>query len=326
MKLSRHAHRLGLLFALLAPPAAGCARPDDASITSSAIGADFEEFPSHEAVLSAMDAFDTDPASARAGDPMNLSNFFGEPIKTLNSQGDDMLIELVWADRSLADKPVALLHARFGTSAINWIGRSFDESTWNNRFRDVQLFNLADSTGTVENPFPEARAIPTENGPDKFGVLIRVWSDFRVLKKGAPGDLQGPELRAEVARMAVWSYVTGNIDGPAVNNGNAGFAKFLDESGRSFWRGVLIDGGAAWNEPGTQYEPWHTNILGLGPVAANDIPQQVRDSIAQIAGDTADDLATRAGLDPSNAADQHAMSSMSARAQKVCNYYGIAWQ
>jgi hypothetical protein len=143
-----------LALCLIAPIAqSGCARSEAVARDGSSLdGVDFEEFPTHDAVLSAMDAFDADPTSSRASDPVSLSQFFGEPIKTLNSQGNDLLIELVWPDRSLADKPVALLHARFGTSAINWIGRSFDESTWNDRFRDVQLMRGSgsrDQNGTA---------------------------------------------------------------------------------------------------------------------------------------------------------------------------------
>ena len=320
---SRVTHLL-LVLAALVVAAPGCAAPAATQSSVDAIGVDFDAFPSRPEIESAMDNYLQDPASARARDPMSLNDFFHADIDSIN--GENMTVELLKPNPRYSDLPVAILHATF---------LSDQSDIFDNRYNDVILFNLADSLGVAENPFPEAVIVPGETAS-----LVRVWTDFRTVDQGPP-RMRKADLLAEVARMAVWSYVTGNTDGPAVNGGNGGFAKFRDESGRSFWRGVLIDGGRAFGDVSNYVsaddghpfiqdlrEPWNSDICGTGPVTADNIPQAVIDALTQIARSTLADLAQYAGLDrslPTYSQLKSAMPGVRSRAQAVLQYYGFTW-
>jgi hypothetical protein len=131
---------------------------------------------------------------------------------------------------------------------------------------------------------------------------------------------------SEVARMAIWSYVSGNVDGPASNGNNGGFARFRDASGREFWRGVLIDAGAAWNQPASNHKPWNTNLLNTGPVAGESIPNGVVNSLIQIARSSAEELAQMSRFDQIDDGALSIVRGIRGRAQEVLDHYGIGWQ
>jgi hypothetical protein len=192
---------------------------------------------------------------------------------------------------------------------------------WNNRYKDVQLYRLVESTGTRFNPFPEAAHVPHEGS-----ALVRMWTDFKPVSKGAPPELTGEALRTELARITIWSYVSGNVDGPAHNGNNGGFAKFRDASGREFWRGVLIDAGAAWNMPDVSHQPWKTDLLGRGPVERAHIPEDVVNSLVQIARASAEELAHRSKFDAIDEGAKEISRGIRARAQQVLEHYGISWR
>lgn len=304
-----------LVFALGATPAlSGCfsAEPaDEADSTEGAIGSTLvDRFPPRESIDFAMDRYLKDPVGARAREPMGLDEFFGSR-STESMNKDKLRVELLKPNPRFSEKPIAFLRAYFhGTDMY-----------WNNRYKDVQLYRLIESTGTRHNPFPEATYARSEGA-----ALVRMWSDYKPVSKGAPAELTGDALQAELARIAIWSYVSGNVDGPAHNGNNGGFARFRDASGREFWRGVLIDAGAAWNMPDPSHQPWNTNLLGKGPVKRAHIPEDVVNSLIQIARASLEDLAVRSKFDDVDDGAKAIVRDIRARAQQVLEHYGISWR
>ena len=293
------------------PATVGCSGHPEATTDQGAevAGVDFDPAPPRESVFYAMDAYENDPASARAHDPVSIQRFFDVPVDSTNWAR--LRVELLRPNPRYSDLPVAFLHADFAGG----------DMYWNDRYKDMTLYWLADSTGTNMNPFPEADYVQNEGS-----ALVRIWAGYRPVSMGAPSDLQGDALLGEVARIAVWAYVAGNVDGPAVKTSNGGFAPFQDESGRTFWRGVLIDNGAAWNTPDDRSKPWNTNILDTGPVQGNEIPMDVSNGLIQIANAAPDDLAAQAHFTNVDDGARRIVGGIQVRAREVLDYYGIAWQ
>jgi hypothetical protein len=297
-----------LLFCLFV--VTGCGSSADVASDDSAVTAGIvDEFPPHESVDFAMDGYLRDPNAARAHAPMSLKDFFGNGSSSMNES--QLRVELLKPNPRFSEKPVAFLHAHFYGS----------DMFWNDRFKDVQLYRLADSTGTPKNPFPEAAHVPSEGA-----ALVRVWSDFQPIKSGPPAGLEGDALSTELARIAVWSYVSGNVDGPSTNGSNGGFSRFRDASGREFWRGVLIDEGAAWNTPPEGEKPWNTNLLGKGAVLREHIPEDVVNSMLQIARATPEELAQRSHFDRIDDGALTVVRNIQARARDVLDHYCIQWK
>jgi hypothetical protein len=297
-----------------AAPVAGCQRAWEGTATSSTEGIDgleFDRFPSREAVDSALANFQVNQAGARAHDPVPLNEFFGERVQGAFSGG--YKVEIIKPDERVSDEPIAVLHIVFTPTP--------DPLNINNRFKDLNVFKLADSLGAPFNPFPEAAAVPGETG-----IIMRLWTDFRKMSKGVPPDMAADQVLPELARISIWSYVVGNTDG--VNNaGNAGFAKFRDASGREFWHAVLVDAGGAFNSPAANFAPWTLNLAGRGPVQAANIPPDVVNELVQLARASDSDLDTWAGVDPASQQRlAQAMPGVRTRAQQVLSQYGMAWQ
>jgi hypothetical protein len=205
------------------------------------------------------------------------------------------------------------------------------------RHPDVNLFRLVDSYKVRHNPFPYAVTVEHDQSD-----LVHIWKDFRTLRDGAPPELSGAALRDEIARIAVWSYVSGNFDGPGVNPTNAGFARVLETDGRWHWRGVLIDAEYAFErDPNVglghrMVAPWETTeveshagpnsdpsrgILGMGPVM--HLPEDVAEDLFRIATNPSrSNLAERAGLNPTVEADRQKMAGTRERAKEVLSHYG----
>jgi hypothetical protein len=281
---------------------------DDSNASAEALGI-VDDFPPRESIDFAMDGYLRDPASARARAPTSVGDFFGQGATSMNI--DHLRVEFLKPNPRFSDKPIAFLHAHFYGG----------DTYWNDRFKDVQLFRLVDSTGTAKNPFPEAAHVPSEGA-----AIVRVWSDFHAIKKGAPPGLEGDALMVELARMAVWSYVGGNVDGVANNGSNGGFSRFRDASGREFWRGVLIDEGAAWNTPPDAQKPWNTNLLGRGAVQRAHIPDDVANSLIQIARGAPDDLARKSRFEHVDEGALNIVRGIQGRAREILDHYGIAWK
>ena len=303
-----------LLFSLGATPLlGGCyaeTSEDDTGSSEDAVGARLaERFPTRANVEASMDHYARDPASARARSAMSVEEFFGGQRSSMNI--DRLRVELLKPNPRFTSPPIAFLRAQFhGTDMY-----------WNNRYKDVQLYRLIESTGTQHNPFPEAKHIPNEGS-----ALVRMWTDYTPISKGAPEGLHGDALLAELARITVWSYVSGNVDGPAHNGNNGGFSRFRDASGREFWRGVLIDAGAAWNRPDASHRPWNSNLLGRGPVERSKIPEDVINSLKQIARASAEELASRSRFEAIDEGAREIVRGIRERAREVLEHYGIQWQ
>ncbi len=311
--MSRRLARLFLfLLTLLAAapaPLLGCAAPsadDDSSATSDMLEM-VDRSPPRESVEFAMDHYLRDPAAARAREPMSMDEFFGNG-RAASMNMDKLRVELLKPNPRLSSQPVAFLHAKFYDT----------DAYWNNRYKDVQLFRLADATGTAHNPFPEAVHVPSEGA-----ALVRIWTDFKPIKNGPPPGLADEVLRPELARIAIWSYVSGNVDGPAANGANGGFAHFRDASGRQFWRGVLIDAGASWNSPEPSHQPWNTNLLGKGPVTRDHIPQDVIDSMTQIARASLQELAHKSRFERIDEGALTVVRDIQRRAREVLDHYSL---
>jgi len=305
-----------LLLVLVGLPAAslGCGAETDVGWDELAIGGRpvdrVQRFPERAAVDDAMTTYARDPARARAESPMSVSEFFGAKLESMNIA--NLRVELLrGAGRDGAEKPVGFLWTHFYDT----------DPYWNNRYKDVQLYRLVDATGLTHNPFPEAAHIAHEGS-----ALVRLWTDYTPVSKGAPEGLHGEELVHEVARLAIWSYVSGNVDGPATNGNNGGFARFRDASGREFWRAVLIDAGAAWNQPSGAHRPWNTNLLGTGPVVRESIPNGVVNSLVQIARASAEELATMSKFDRIDDGALAIVRGIRGRAREVLDHYEIAWE
>lgn len=302
-----------LLFAIgAAPLLTGCyaETAEDLESSDDAVGARLvERFPTRQNIEASMDHYGRDPAAARARAPMSLEEYFGGQRTSMNI--NTLRVELLKPNPRYNSPPIGFLRAQFhGTDMY-----------WNNRYKDVQLYRLVESTGTRFNPFPEAAHVPSEGA-----ALVRMWTDYTPVSKGAPEGLQGDALLGELARISVWSYVSGNVDGPAKNPNNGGFSRFRDESGREFWRGVLIDAGAAWNKPGASQQPWNTNLLGRGPVERAKIPEDVVNSLTQIARASAEELSAKSRFEKVDEGAKEVVRGIRERAQEVLDHYGIQWE
>jgi hypothetical protein len=304
-----------LLLVLVGLPAAsaGCGEPDigweELDVGGRPVDR-VQRFPERAAIDYAMTTYARDPARARAESPMSVSEFFGTKIESMNIQ--NLRVELLrGSGREGVEKPIGFLWTQFHDG----------DPYWNNRYKDVQLYRLVDATGNTHNPFPEATHVPHEGS-----ALVRLWTDYRPVSKGAPDGLQGEELVREVARLAVWSYVSGNLDGPATNGNNGGFARFRDASGREFWRAVLIDAGAAWNQPSDAHRPWNTNLFGTGPVARESIPNGAVNSLVQIARASAEELAEMSKFERVDDGALAIVRGIRGRAREVLDHYEIPWE
>jgi len=302
-----------LLLALGVAPALGCFAPgadEDTESSEGAIGTRIaERFPTRQNIQESMDFYTRDAVGARARESMTVDEFFGSRRQSANSE--TLRVELLKPNPRYAAPPIAFLRAQFhGTDMY-----------WNNRYKDVQLYRLVESTGTQMNPFPEATHVPREGA-----ALVRMWTDYATIDKGAPEGLRGDALTGELARISVWSYVSGNVDGPAHNANNGGFSRFRDASGREFWRGVLIDAGAAWNMPAATHQPWNTNLMDRGPVKREAIPQDVVNSLVQIARASAEELATRSRFERVDEGAKEIVRGIRERARQVLEHYGIVWE
>lgn len=266
-----------------------------------------ERFPEVRDVHRAMDLYARDPAGARMEPPVSVAEFFGRNVTSANI--DSLRIERLRPDARYQGKPLAFLNARFHNT----------DMYWNNRYKDVQLSKLFDAVG-IRYVFPEATHIPHEGR-----ALVRIWTDYSPISKGAPEGLSAEALLAELARMLVSSYVAGNVDGPAHNGENGGFARFRDVSGRELWRGVLIDSGAAWNTPGEAQAPWRTNVLGQGPVRAEHLPVDVREGLVRIAQATRTQLAEWSRFERIDDGARAIVEAQRRRAQEVLEHYGIPY-
>jgi hypothetical protein len=297
----------------VAPSVTGCfARGDDESgeTDDELVGIRIaERFPTRENVEASMDHYRREPQSARAMESMSLEQYFGTGRQSAN--GGTLRVEMLKPNPRYTSPPIAFLRAEFHGS----------DMYWNNRYKDVQLYRLVESSGTRMNPFPEAAHVPNEGA-----ALVRMWTDYTPVSKGAPEGLGGEALLKEVARIAVWSYVSGNVDGPAHNGNNGGFARFKDPSGREFWRGVLIDAGAAWNTPTAEHQPWRTNVLDKGAVKREQIPEDVVNGLIQIARASAEELGQRSKFERVDEGAKEIVRGIRARAQEVLEHYGIQYK
>ncbi|GAC1599456.1 MAG: hypothetical protein NVS3B20_21230 [Polyangiales bacterium] len=300
-------------------------------------GVAYEHFPARDDLERAMAHYANQPVDARARPPVSLSEFFGEEqAVTYNSRR--LRIELLRSDAREVHEPLAFLHARygFGTQKVRYKSRNLD-ATQNDRSKDVRLYHLAKSLQSPASPFPEAALVRPETEVEAQtqdgAVLVRIWTDFHSLTRCAPADLPAKNLLRETARMGVWAYVAGNMDGPAINANNAGFARFKDPSGRLFWRGVLIDNGGTFTLDGDHsvdqwrdriVKPWNMNLLHQGPIERENIPRDVIDNILQIERDSEADLSVRLQLDvmpnPRGAA---MVKQLKTNAREVIDHYQL---
>ena len=292
----------------------GCfaANDDDSASSDSALGArpidGIERFPEAANIQRAMDLYLHDPNGARMDAPISVGEFFGGGQSSANI--DKLRVERLRPDPRYGGKPIAFLSAEFhGTDPY-----------WNNRYKDVQLSKLFDKIG-VKFVFPEAEHVPTEGR-----ALVRIWTDYTPVSKDPPAALHGEELKMEVARLVVASYVAGNVDGPAHNGSNGGFAKYKDVSGREMWRGVVIDNGASWNTPGPEHKPWNTNVLSTGAVEKGSIPVDMIEGLIRIAQATSIDLATWSKFEAIDDGAKAIVEGERARAQEILDHYGIRYQ
>ena len=291
----------------------GCSADGDGGSASveNAIGFEIADpFPARESIEFAMVSYLANPVLARERQPMSVGSFFGKRVESSNIT--NLRVELLKPEPHHGSKPVAFLATRFHDG----------DPYWNTRYKDVQLRRLAEATNPHDgkNPFPEATYVRREGS-----ALVRMWHDYRPVSGPAPHDLTGEALHHEIARIAVWSYVSGNADGPATNGSNGGFARFRDASGREFWQGVLIDAGAAWNRPGQAHKPWNMNLLGQGPVLREHIPEDVSNSLIQIARASADQLVEKSKFETVDDGARDVVRGIRGRAQHVLAYYGISY-
>ncbi|MBX3250007.1 MAG: hypothetical protein KF901_22710 [Myxococcales bacterium] len=232
-----------------------------------------------------------------------MSEFFGGARESANA--GTLRVERLRPERHYTGRPIAFLSAQFHGS----------DPYWNDRYKDVQLYHLFDAVGLAD-VFPEAAHVPSEGR-----ALIRLWTAYTPLSAGAPRDLTGTQLRRELARMAIASYVAGNVDGPASNGNNGGFARFRDQRGNTYWRGVLIDAGAAWHDPGSRHEPWNTNLLGTGPITKADIPSDVAVGLWRINQASRFDLATWSRFERVDESATNIVEAQRNRARRVLDHY-----
>ena len=301
---------LFLLLALVAPSACSLDSAEQFGDDQAAIGKpiDFvERFPEARNINRAMDLYARDPAAARAAPPMSVGEFFGQSVSSANI--DRLRIERLRPQASFEGKPLAFLSAEFHGTDMDW----------NNRYKDVQLSKLFDAIG-VRYVFPEASHIPNEGR-----ALVRIWTDYAPVSKGAPEGISPETLKVEVARMLVASYVAGNMDGPAHNGNNGGFARFKDVSGRELWKGVLIDNGASWNQPSDAQRPWNANVLGTGAVEGANIPVDLVEGLVRMAQATPTELAELSKFEQVDDNAKNIVAGERARAREVLDHYGISY-
>lgn len=304
---------LGLLLPVFVALAPACASETEGGAEQVTLGvgkrpADFvERFPDPAHVRRAMDLYAADPAAARMHEPIGVPEFFGQKVTSSNI--GNLRIERLRPEARYDGSPLAFLSAYFhGTDGY-----------WNNRYKDVQLYRLFDAVG-ARYVFPEAKHVPLEGR-----ALVRIWTDYHPVSKGVPENLPPDALKVEVARMLVSSYVAGNVDGPAANGNNGGFARFKDVSGRELWRGVLIDNGAAWNSPGASHKPWATDVLNTGPVERANIPSDVVEALVKIAEKTRTQLAELSKFETIDDGAKAIVEGERARAREVLDHYGIPY-
>jgi hypothetical protein len=266
-----------------------------------------DPFPAREDVEAAMQLYVADKGAARTQSPMSVAEFLGKPVTSSNI--DKLRVELLRPAPDSSGPPLAFLSTFFHGGDVYW----------NDRYKDVQLFRLFDGVG-IQDLFPEAEHVPTEGR-----ALIRMWTNYTPLSSGAPPGLADSALSQELARILVASYVAGNMDGPAINPNNGGFALFQDASGVQHWRGVLIDNGAAWHPLPDAAKPWNTNVLGQGPVTLTQIPQEVIDGLSAIATRNVDDLANVSQFASVDDGARGIVRGEQDRAREVLDHYGVAY-
>ncbi len=264
-----------------------------------------EPFPSLSSVRSALDLYGRDNGAARVESPMGVGEFFGEARPSSNEAV--LRVEQLRPTREYAGKPIAFLSAYFHNT----------DTYWNNRFKDVQVERLLNWSGYgLATVAPEAQYYPSEGR-----ALIRIWNEYRPFAKGAPEGFEGDALRTEIARSLIASYVAGNVDGPASNANNGGLAKVMLPSGRSVWRGVIIDCGACWNSPSENHQPWKAVVMGKG-VTKEQIPEDVFPALRKIAEATRQDLLD-AGTTGRGPESLQVVEGQRIRAQQILDHYGF---
>ncbi|GAC1351473.1 MAG: hypothetical protein NVSMB1_04850 [Polyangiales bacterium] len=285
--------------------AVGCGGPSqstDSSETREAIGGfhDYEPFPSHANIEQAIERYRADMTTARARDPMSLNEFFGRRVDGIG--GREMRVELLKSNERGLDKPLAFIYAGY-TMYEGPTERGFEKhyEFFNDRYKDVRLSHMITRLQSPAPPFPEAGAVVADHG--HRAVLVRLWTDFHQLSEPSPPPgLHGDALLSEIARIGIWVFVTSNLDG--LSTANAGFTRVRDASGREFWRGVIIDGGASLtvNAPtgdpwADQFlvrlkhkpwqvefkETWQMHFMGTDGIQGKNIPLDVVNSVTQIA-------------------------------------------
>ncbi len=267
-----------------------------------------DPFPSESSVRSALDLYGRDKGAARAADPMSVPEFFGEARPSSNEAA--LRIERLRPGRSYDGKPIAFLSAKFHDT----------DTYWNNRYKDVQVERLLNWSGYgLKTVAPEAAHFPSEGR-----ALIRIWNEYRPFSKGAPDGLTGDALRGEIARALIASYVAGNVDGPASNANNGGFAKIMLPSGRSVWRGVIIDCGACWNSPAESHQPWKSVVMGEG-IIKRQIPEDVFPALVKIAEATRGQLLEASRMDRGPDSER-IVEAERIRARQVLDHYGVAYR
>ena len=279
-----------------------------ADVGASSVPADqVEPFPARGDLEAAMNLYIGNKGAARTQNPIAIGEFLGKAVTSSNM--DKLRVELLRPTPDSQGRPLAFLSTFFHGGDLYW----------NDRYKDVQLFHLFDGAG-IRDVFPEAEHVPTEGR-----ALVRMWTDYTPLSSGAPPGLADSALSQELARILVASYVAGNVDGPALNPNNGGFALFQDPTGVQHWRGVVIDNGAAWHAPPDGAKPWNTNVLGGGPVTLTQIPREVIDGLTAIATRNVDDLAQLSQFASIDDGARGIVLGEQNRAREVLDHYGVAY-
>ena len=142
--------------------------------------------------------------------------------------------------------------------------------TRNNRYKDVQLYRLL-RRRRRQRRIPGNRRTCNKRGARSSAC----GPTTRRSRTARPSRSAGKRSRWKWRACSCASYVAGNVDGPAHNRGNGGFARFADASGREVWRGVVIDNGAAWHTLPDDMRPWNADALDTGPVTADHLPMRI---------------------------------------------------
>ena len=264
-----------------------------------------DPFPRDHAIRDALDLYGRDKGAARAESPISVAEFFGEARPSANEGA--LRVERLRPTREHTGRPIAFLSAQFHGS----------DMYWNNRYKDVQVERVLNWSGYgLKTVAPEAQHYPSEGR-----ALIRIWNEYRPFSKGAPDGFGGDALRGEIARALIASYVAGNVDGPASNANNGGLAKVMLASGRSVWRGVIIDCGACWHTPSDQHLPWKAVVMGAG-VTKSQVPDDVFPALKKIAESTRQQLLDGSGLGRGPESIE-VVEGQRQRAQRILAHYEI---